>query len=128
MTFCLKPSEMISHWYEDCDGDRPTANCLKCENHKSNQNIRRAKEMRLCNECKQDPMVTDSGLCISCNEGLIENTSCDLIEKDKRIAELEAKIARTDMLQKIDAILKVWPEMEDSFLGGWREHLGRDKK
>lgn len=53
---------------------------------------------------------------------------CDLTEKDEKIAELEAKIVRTDMLNTIDSILSVWPDMEDSFQDGWREHLERDKK
>jgi len=36
--------------------------------------------MRLCNECKQDYARTNDGLCISCNEGLIEDMCCENIE------------------------------------------------
>jgi hypothetical protein len=45
--------------------------------------------MRLCNECKLDYARTNDGLCISCNEGLIESMCCEAVEKDERIAELE---------------------------------------
>ena len=31
---CLMPEEMKSHWFEHCDSDKPTANCLQCENWK----------------------------------------------------------------------------------------------
>jgi hypothetical protein len=31
---CLMPIEMKSHWFEHCDSDKPTANCLCCENWK----------------------------------------------------------------------------------------------
>ena len=50
--------------------------------------------MRLCLECKQDYARTNDGLCISCVEGLIEGMCCDLIEKDEKIAELEAELLK----------------------------------
>ena len=31
---CLMPVEMKAHWYEHCESDKPTANCLSCENWK----------------------------------------------------------------------------------------------
>ena len=34
---CKKPVEMRNHWYEDCNSDKPTANCLTCENWKGSK-------------------------------------------------------------------------------------------
>jgi len=52
--------------------------------------------MRLCNECKQDKAVTNTGLCISCNEGMIEELACDVIRYRKRAKVAEARVAELE--------------------------------
>ena len=92
MSLCLKPIIMRDHWYEHCDSDTPTANCLSCPNYKHYKEY----NMRLCTECKQDAARTNAGLCISCNEGMIEELACDAIKYRKRAEVAEEKVAELE--------------------------------
>ena len=52
--------------------------------------------MRLCTECKQDAARTNAGLCISCNEGMIEELACDAIRYRKRAEVAERKVTELE--------------------------------
>jgi len=52
--------------------------------------------MMLCTECKQDKARTNAGLCISCNEGMIEELTCDAIRYRKRAKMAEGKAAELE--------------------------------